>query len=100
MELPRLLLEMSALLTLAVLLGLFARRAGVPLSVVLVVIGFLAAAVGLTPEIGQLQGEAFEEVVVFAFLPVLVAAAALGIDGFILWNPNVRYTADALDPIG
>ncbi|MET0728190.1 MAG: putative glycoside hydrolase, partial [Acidimicrobiales bacterium] len=27
------------------------------------------------------------------------AAASLGIDGFILWNPNVRYTADALTPI-
>jgi CPA1 family monovalent cation:H+ antiporter len=79
-ELPQLLLEMSALLTLAVLLGLLARRIGVPLSVVLVVVGFLAAAVGLTPEIGRLQGEAFEEVVVFLFLPVLVFAAALGID--------------------
>ncbi len=80
MELPQLLLEMSALLTLAVLLGLLARRIGVPLSVILVVVGFLAAAVGLTPEIGRLQGEAFEEVVVFLFLPVLVFAAALGID--------------------
>ncbi len=80
MELPQLLLEMSALLALAVLLGLVARRMGVPLSVVLVVVGFLAAAVGLTPEIGRLQGEAFEEVVVFLFLPVLVFAAALGID--------------------
>jgi hypothetical protein len=28
------------------------------------------------------------------------AAAALGITGFLLWNPNVRYTADALTPIG
>ncbi len=27
------------------------------------------------------------------------AAAALGIDGFMLWNPNVRYHADALTPI-
>ena len=80
MELPRLLLEMSALLTLAVVLGLLARRVGVPLSVVLVVVGFLAAAAGVTPEIGQLRGEAFEEVVVFLFLPVLVFAAALGID--------------------
>ncbi|WP_164702390.1 sodium:proton antiporter [Modestobacter sp. KNN46-3] len=80
MELPHLLLEMSALLALAVMLGLLARRVGVPLSVVLVVVGFLAAAVGLTPEIGRLQGEAFEEVVVFLFLPVLVFAAALGID--------------------
>ena len=80
MELPRLLLEISALLTLAVLLGLVARRARVPLSVILVVVGFLAAAAGLTPEVGHLEGEAFEEVVVFLFLPVLVFAAALGID--------------------
>lgn len=27
------------------------------------------------------------------------AAADLGIHGFLLWNPNVRYTADALTPI-
>ncbi len=80
MELPKLLLEISALLTLAVLLGLVARRTHVPLSVILVVVGFLAAATGLSPEIGQLEGEAFEEVVVFLFLPVLIFAAALGID--------------------
>lgn len=80
MELPRLLLEISALLTLAVLLGLVARRTHVPLSVILVAVGFLAAATGLSPEIGQLEGGAFEEVVVFLFLPVLIFAAALGID--------------------
>ncbi|HUS60923.1 MAG TPA: putative glycoside hydrolase, partial [Acidimicrobiales bacterium] len=28
------------------------------------------------------------------------AAASLGIDGFLLWNPGVRYTAAALTPIG
>ncbi len=27
------------------------------------------------------------------------AAAALGINGFFLWNPNVRYTSEALTPI-
>jgi hypothetical protein len=27
------------------------------------------------------------------------AAASLGIDGFLLWNPNVRYTPEALTPI-
>ncbi|MGY1712383.1 cation:proton antiporter [Geodermatophilus sp. SYSU D00758] len=80
MELPRLLLEVSGLLTVAVLLGLVARRVGLPHSVVLVVVGFAASAVGLTPGIGQLRGEAFEEVVVFLFLPVLVFAAALGLD--------------------
>ena len=80
MELPHLLLEMSALLALAVMLGLVARRVGLPLSVILVVVGFLASASGLAPEIGRMDGEAFEEVVVFLFLPVLVFAAALGID--------------------
>jgi hypothetical protein len=28
------------------------------------------------------------------------AAASLGLTGFFLWNPNIRYTADALTPIG
>ena len=80
MELPRLLLEVSVLLILAVFLSLGARRLRVPLSVVLVAVGFLAAVVGLTPEIGTLEDEAFEEVVVFLFLPLLVFAAALDID--------------------
>ncbi len=30
----------------------------------------------------------------------LDAAASLGITGFLLWNPNARYTATALTPIG
>ncbi|WP_100499599.1 cation:proton antiporter [Geodermatophilus chilensis] len=80
MELPRLLLETSVLLALAVVLGLVARRVEIPLSVILVVVGFLASAAGLAPEIARLEGEAFEEVVVFLFLPVLVFAAALGVD--------------------
>jgi hypothetical protein len=29
----------------------------------------------------------------------IAAAKALGIEGYLLWNPNVRYTAEALDPI-
>jgi monovalent cation:H+ antiporter, CPA1 family len=80
MELPRLLLEVSGLLILAVLLSLGARRIGVPLSVILVVVGLLATVSGAAPEIGRLEGEAFEEIVVFLFLPILVFAAALGID--------------------
>ncbi len=74
------LLEVSALIGIAVLLGLLARRVHVPLTVVLVVVAFLASALGLAPRVGQLEGEAFEHVVVFGFLPVLVMAAALGID--------------------
>ncbi len=80
MELPRLLLEISALLLVAVFVSLAARRLRLPLSVILVVVGFVAAAVGLDLSVGRLEGEAFEEVVVFLLLPVLVFAAALGID--------------------
>ena len=29
----------------------------------------------------------------------IAAVKALGVDGFLLWNPNVRYTDAALDPI-
>jgi hypothetical protein len=28
------------------------------------------------------------------------AAASMGVDGFLVWNPNVRYHGDALTPIG
>ena len=74
------LLEASALLAVAVFVGLAAKRVRVPLSVVLVVVGLVAAAIGLSPEVGRMEGEAFEQVVVFVFLPVLVFAAALGLD--------------------
>lgn len=80
MDLPQVLLEVAALLALAVAVGLVARRLRLPLSVVLVLVGLLISAVGLRPEVGRLEGEAFEEVVVFLFLPVLVFAAALGLD--------------------
>ncbi len=80
MDLPAALLEVAGLLTLAVLLGLLARRVRVPLTVVLVVVGVLASSAGLVPTVARLEGEVFESVVVFGFLPVLVFAAALGID--------------------
>lgn len=80
MSLTDALLEVAGLLALAVLLGLLAKRLRVPLTVVLVVVGFLASSTDLVPAVGRLEGESFEEVVVFVFLPVLVFAAALGID--------------------
>ncbi len=80
MDLARLLLQLSGLLAVAVLMGLVARRLRVPLSVILVMVGFVASAAGLTPGIDRLEGETFEEVVVLVFLPILVFAAALGID--------------------
>ncbi len=46
MELPDVLLAVSVLLAVAVVLGLFAERVRVPVTVVLVVVGFLASAGG------------------------------------------------------
>nr|MDP9480454.1 cation:proton antiporter [Actinomycetota bacterium] len=80
MDLPRLMLEISALLAGAVFLGLLARRVRLPLTVVLAVFGFVAAWLGGSLGFeSPLGGEEFEEVLVFLFLPVLIFAAALGL---------------------
>ncbi|MDP9309703.1 MAG: sodium:proton antiporter [Chloroflexota bacterium] len=80
MNLPQWLLVVSALLAFAVLLGVLAERVRLPVTVVLAIVGFaaswLGASIGIT---SPLRGEAFEEVVVFLFLPVLVFEAALGL---------------------
>jgi len=73
-------LEITAILALAVVLGLLAQRVRLPLTVVLVVVAFIASSAGIAPALGQLDGEVFEQVVVIGLLPALVFAAALGID--------------------
>ena len=75
MNLPEWLLGVSALLAGAVLLGVLAERVRLPLTAVLAVVGVGAGAFVGNP----LQGENFEEVVVFLFLPALVFEAALGL---------------------
>jgi CPA1 family monovalent cation:H+ antiporter len=79
-HLPEVVLEVSAILALAVVLGLVARRVHLPLTVVLVVVAFVASVAGVTPALGDLRGETFEQVVVIGFLPALVFAAALNVD--------------------
>ena len=80
MNLPEWLLQISLLLGIAVLTGVFAQRLRLPLTVLLAVIGFLAAWLGGTFGIrSPLDGETFEEVVVLVFLPVLVFEAAMGL---------------------
>jgi len=80
MGLPQWLLIVSGLLAFAVILGTFAERVRVPVTVVLVVVGFVASWVGGTFGFSNpLEGEVFEEVVVFLFLPVLVFEAAYGL---------------------
>jgi CPA1 family monovalent cation:H+ antiporter len=92
MALPEWLLVVSAMLAVAVLVALVSDRARVPLTVLLVIIGFVLGAVGDAIGVERpLEGEAFEQVLVFIFLPVLVFEAALGL--------NVRAFARNLVPI-
>jgi CPA1 family monovalent cation:H+ antiporter len=69
--LPTWLLLSSALLAGAVVMGLLAQRVRLQLTVVLVGVGFAARLVGDSYGLDSpLEGEGFEEVVVFLFLPV------------------------------
>lgn len=77
MSLSTWLLLLSALLASAVLLGILARRVHIPLTVILALVGFLAG--WLSDLQSPIQGERFEEVLVFAFLPVLIFEAAFGL---------------------
>ncbi|MGB3633330.1 MAG: sodium:proton antiporter, partial [Rubrobacteraceae bacterium] len=80
MTLPQWLLLVSALLLAAVLIGLLARKVQLPFTVVLAVVGFVAGWIGAPLGFEMpLEGEEFEGVLVFVFLPVLVFAAALGL---------------------
>lgn len=79
MTLPEWLLAISALLTVAVLLGVVAHRLHIPLTVVLMVVGLVGSIAARAAEVGlPLEGEGFEQTVVFGFLPALVFAAVLG----------------------
>ncbi|CAA9479364.1 MAG: hypothetical protein AVDCRST_MAG69-676, partial [uncultured Solirubrobacteraceae bacterium] len=92
MAVPGWLLVVSAMLAVAVLVALLSHRARVPLTVLLVIIGFVVGAVGDAIGVERpLRDEAFEQVLVFVFLPVLVFEAALGL--------NVRAFARNLVPI-
>ena len=80
MSLPQWLLVVSGLLAFAVLLGVFAERVDLPVTVVLAIVGFATAWLGgVFGMTSPLRGEAFEEVVVFLFLPVLIFEAAYGL---------------------
>ncbi len=80
MTLPEWIIQISTLLAVAVLLGVFSQRIRLPLTAVLALIGFLAAWFGSSFVVSPLRDEQFEAVVVFIFLPVLVFEAALSLN--------------------
>lgn len=104
MELADRVLEVSLLLVVVVAVALATRHRRLPLSVVLVVAGLALSATGLADDLGQLEGEAFEQVVVLVFLPALVFAAALDLNlraflrnlGAIVALAVVAFTASAV----
>jgi hypothetical protein len=80
LDLPQSLLELSALLAGAVFVGLVARRAHIPVTVVLAVGGFLVGSLGGRLEVVELlRGEGFEQALVNLFLPILIFAAAFSL---------------------
>jgi CPA1 family monovalent cation:H+ antiporter len=79
-NLPEWMLVLSGLLASAVVLGVLAGRVRLPLTAVLATVGFLGGWIGREAGIASpLGGPAFEEVLAFLFLPVLVFEAALGL---------------------
>ncbi len=77
-DLPRVLLEASILLSVAVLIGLMIRSLHIPLTVVLAVAGIVVSEAGADLAIAQLiSGEGFEGLVLNLLLPVLIFEAAL-----------------------
>ena len=77
-DLPRLLLEASVLLSLAVLVSLFTRRINIPFTVILATAGLMVSELGADLAISQLiAGEGFENLVLNLFLPILIFEAAL-----------------------
>ncbi len=82
MDLSSSLLEVSALLAGAVVIGIAARRWKIPVTVLLALGGFLLAWAGgdkVFPLVESLRGEAFEAIVVNLFLPILIFEAALAL---------------------
>jgi CPA1 family monovalent cation:H+ antiporter len=80
-NLPTALLEVSILLSAAVLIGLLSQRINIPLTAVLAVAGLLVAEmVGDDLALaGLVGGEGLKELLVNLFLPILIFEAALGL---------------------
>ncbi len=71
-------LAISALLAIASLLSVLTRRLRIPLTLLLVLVGFLAGEIARANGVElPIEGEAFHDVLLFAFLPALVFEAAL-----------------------
>jgi CPA1 family monovalent cation:H+ antiporter len=77
-EIAQVTLAISILLAIASLLAVLTRRVGIPLTLILVLVGFLAGELARANGVElPIEGETFHDVLLFAFLPALVFEAAL-----------------------
>lgn len=77
-EIASVVLAFSALLAVASLLAVVTRRLQLPLSLILVLVGFAAGELARANGVElPIEGEAFHDVLLFGFLPALVFEAAL-----------------------
>jgi len=79
-DIPAVVLSMATLLALAAFLAVITQRLRIPLTLILVVAGFAAGALARANDVElPIEGDAFHDVLLFVFLPVLVFEAALAL---------------------
>ena len=77
-DIPTVTLAIATLLAIAALLAVVTRRLRIPLTLILVAVGFAAGALARGGDVDlPIEGETFHEVLLFVFLPALVFEAAL-----------------------
>jgi CPA1 family monovalent cation:H+ antiporter len=79
-EIPEAVLAIATLLAIASFLAVLTRRLQIPLTLILVAVGFLAGELARANNVElPLEGEGFHDVAIFIFLPALVFEAALAL---------------------
>lgn len=79
-EIAQVTLAISVLLAIASLLAVLTKRFRLPLTLILVLVGFAAGELARSNGVDlPIEGETFHDVLLFAFLPVLVFEAALSL---------------------
>jgi len=79
-EIPEAVLALATLLAIASLLAVITKRLRIPLTLILVGVGFAAGELARAGEVElPLEGESFHDVAIFIFLPALVFEAALAL---------------------
>lgn len=79
-QLPAVVLAVSVLLAIAAFLAVLTRRLHLPLTLILVLVGFTAGELARSSGVDlPIEGEGFHDVLLFIFLPALVFEAALAL---------------------